>query len=84
MPLCQQTNEKVLEIVFRESRLRISLISQTVYFNLSQDDALRKCFVSTFSKEKMYAFCCFQLHLAGLGIGSLVIIGSNVQAFQLD
>lgn len=25
-------NEKVLEIVFYESRLRISLISQTVYF----------------------------------------------------
>lgn len=82
MPLCQQTNEKVLEIVFHESRLRINLISQTAYFNLSQDDALRKCFVSTFSKGKMCAFCCFRLHLAGLGIGSSVIIGSNVQAFQ--
>lgn len=34
MPLCQQTHEIVLEIVFHESWLRISLVSQSVHFNL--------------------------------------------------
>lgn len=52
--------------------------------NLSQADALRKCFVSTCHKEEKYAFCSFQLPLTGWGFSSLVTMSFNVQAFQLD
>lgn len=80
MPLCQKTHEITPEIVFRETRLRISLISHTMHFNLSQTDAVRKHFVSTLSVEKLSAFCGSQFHLAMLGTGSLFLIGSNVKS----